>query len=306
MKDIIIRTAKSYKEGLLKSSDPLKNPSSIFSRQYLLNMSKNLLLPEISILLSAEKIREQGLKAAREDDIDNSIILISNSRSMCIQDSLSNEAIISAETFQSAAEAFIQYKKGNYHNAYELLRKSLECSQILNDQYGYNMELRKLHLTRNIIRVYSFIDCYEQSTYLAGCMIKYIEGNREYWPSSLLGTWSKHNEITLQEKWWSMDEILGEFKIILTQPQDISLQIINKMDQSLFVIDDNNIFSKVHVWLAAIRAFINGDLLDFLNLADIFFIDGSPYLTQAWKEISSRFICICRDFLPGIVDDLNY
>lgn len=305
LKVLLSDAITSYRNGLAKAKPPTFNPRELFSSQYLLKMARGLSLPEISVLLNAERIREAGLALARSGDVNRGRIALDEAREVCLQARLSKEATLAAQTFQTAAEAYVQYKVKNYLESFASLINSLESCRILNDEYDYNMEMRRIHLARNIVRIESFSDNLSEATRLASSMVRYIQGHGEFWPLNDLPLWSKTHSLAVQERWWCMDELLMEIGLLLAKPYPTAKQLLKLVGRDVFREETGNEFARVHTWFAAKQASVEDDAVGFVNHAIIFFSGGPGYLDRAWRELLVDFVQVCKKVAPELVSDLK-
>jgi hypothetical protein len=243
----------------------------------------------------------------RSGDVANGEKLLDDARKICLDAKLSNEALSAAETFQTAAEAYIQYKKKAYHKAITSLINSLEFCRVLNNEYGYSMEMRRVHLARNIVRVESSSNNLGEAMKLASSMVRYLEGDDEFWPFCKTQLWTKGNSLTSQEKWCCIDEILMEISLLLNKPKTVSKELLRISEPYLFKrnINNDSEFLRVNAWLAAMHAYVEDNVGVFLDNVAIFFSEGSDYMQQAWQEILLSFVKTCKEIDPKAITELN-
>src|SRR5215211_3025779 len=104
---LAMEAVTAYRAGLARPPESRFDLARLFSSKYLLRMARALTLAEISTLLEAEVLRESGLSLARSGDFVASAHALAQTRSICHNQDLSAEATLAAETFQSAAEAYL-------------------------------------------------------------------------------------------------------------------------------------------------------------------------------------------------------
>ncbi len=307
LKNLLLDSLFAYKKGISKSVSPRINLDEQLNAYFVKEMTKKLSLSEVSTLRTATEIRQYGLNLAKSGDILNGEIFIDAARSMCLQAFLSQEALTISESFHDPAVAYIQYKKKEYFAAYESLLSSLRSCQILKDEYAYNVEARRIHLARNIIRVKSFSGSLDESMRLSSFMIKYIEGDNSFWPFPEQALLSRPNLIDTKIKWVLMDQILGEIALLLGEGKSVFKKLLNINEVYLFENDINltNKLRQVHIWLAAIRAFIEDDVVEFLNNSIIFFLDCSNHMPYAREAIVMALKEVCKTVSPDNAITLN-
>jgi hypothetical protein len=296
--DLVSKTISSYRQGQSRASAVSINPDKQYNDQYVLRMTKRLSPFEISIILKTSKVRERGLVLARSDDVHNGGKALDAAREIYAETNLSREALIITESFQAAADAYLQYKRKEYSEACASLVAALKACQILRDEYGYSVEGRRIHLVRNIIRVESVAGNLNEAMRLAGSILGYIESCNECWPFPELRLLTMPDPLALEVKWLLMDQILGEIASLLANPKDTARQLLKVSESYLFKRDIDSNFVRVHIWLAAMRASVEEDLVGFLNNAILFFSDGPDYMGQAWREMVKHFVQICAEVAP--------
>jgi len=303
--DLVSKTISSYRHGQSRASALSINLDKQYNDQYLLQMAKQLSSFEISIIHKASEVRERGLALARSGDVHNGGKALDAAREIYVETNLSREALIIAESFQTPADAYLQYKRKEYGEAYASLIAALKACHILRDEYGYSVEGRRIHLVRNIIRVESVAGNLNKAMRLAGSILRYIEGCNECWPFPELRLLTLPELLALEEKLVLMDQILEEIASLLANPKDTAKQLLKVSESYLFRRDIDSKFVRVHIWLAAMRASVEDDLVGFLNNAILFFSDGPDYLDQAWRKMVKHFVQICMEVAPeALLQDL--
>ncbi len=294
--DLVSKTISSYRHGRSRASALRIITDEEYNDQYFLQLGKRLSSFEISILLKASEVRERGLALARSGDVHNGGKALDAAREIYVEANLSREALITIESFQAPADAYLQYKRKEYCEACASLVAALKACQILRDEYGHNViEVRRIHLARNIIRVESVAGNLNKAMRLAGSLLRYIEGCNECWPFPELRLLTMPEPLALEEKLVLMDQILGEIASLLANPKDTARQLLKVSESYLFRRDIDSQFVRVHIWLAAMRASVEEDLVGFLNNAILFFSDGPGYMGQAWRKLVQHFVQICME-----------
>jgi hypothetical protein len=301
--DLVSKTISSYRYGQSRASVLRINLDKQYNDQYLLLIAERLSSFEISILLKASEVRERGLALARSGDVENGGKALNAAREIYVETNLSKEALITAESFQAPADAYLQYKRKEYGEACASLVAALKACQILRDEYGQNLvELRWLQLVRNIIRVESVAGNLSEAMRLASSLLRYIESGNEHWPFPELPLLTQPEPLALEEKLVVIDQILGEdIAPLLANPKDTAKQLLKVGESYLFQRDIDSQFARVHSWLAAMRASVEEDLVGFFNNAILFFSEGPNYLDQAWRKMVKHFVQVCMEVAPEVL-----
>lgn len=295
----------AWKSGLPGHRDSGIDAKKIFSTHYLLKMGTRLSLPEVTTLLEAEKLQAEGLSRARGGDIAGSAKALRLAKEICAVVYFSYEASLAANTFQTAAEAYLHYKSGNFDDARSLIFQSIDSCGTLNDEFGYNMEMRRIHLGRNIIRIESIAGDFDPAMRHAIWMIRYIGGLRQFWPFPEMSEWRISVSLSEQEGWWCMDEILGDIAFLLTRPNPIGVEWHREVRPYLEVSANGEKFLKVSLWLNALEAAAEGNISCFLRNTIQFFSSEFCYLRNARRLLLERVVEECYELDPEKCSELR-
>jgi hypothetical protein len=305
--DLVSKTISSYRHGQSRASALRIMTNEQYINQYLQQLAKRLSSFETSILFKAAELQGHGVTLAKSGDIHNGGKALDAAREIYVETNLSREALITIESYQAAADAYLQYKRKEYSEARASVVAALKACQILRDEYGQNLvELRWLQLVRNIIRVESVAGNLSEAMRLASSTLRYIESGNECWPFPELPLLTMPEPLALEEKLVVIDSILGEdIAPLLANPKDTARQLLKVSESCLFKRDTDSKFAQVHIWLAAMRASVEEDLVDFLHNAILFFSEGPGYLNQAWRKMVQNFVQICMEVAPeALLQDL--
>lgn len=261
------------------------NPGKAFSKSYLLNLADTLGLDQISVVLQAEPIRERGLALVRAGEIQDAELALSDAERHCAEASLSQHAYLAARTFQAAAEAYLAYRRRQYELAISLLEEALESSRVLSDDFGHDMEFRKVHLCRNIIRTQCYIVPANEVVQSTVALIAYILGNADRWPLRDEVPWSTGRSLADGEVLWSIDETiinlaLPEVNLGQAGLTEIIQQEINASAQASY-----SVAKASYEWILAMIAASNGNESEILAHASVFFTEDPGGLSHAKKAI---------------------
>jgi hypothetical protein len=285
-------------------------PDLMLDKKYnardLVKTARNATLPEITILLRASGIREEGLTLVRAGDITSGERLLRAARHIVSEAGLSKEALASSESYQYPAEAYLQYKKGEYDRAEALLFQSIVLCDVLHDEFDHQVEVRRIHLARNIVRVKTRAGDCEEALRMASLLVGYVEGDQAQWPLLQRPTERPPDPLLPEERWILMDQVLGEIARLVTRRRATSLQLVNGSAGWLFARRKCAAgFARVHAWLAARRASIEGDAAGFLTHGTAFFAEGRRYLRQASHELTQDLVEFCMEIAPEEVASIQ-
>jgi len=104
-----------------------------------------------------------------------------------------------------------------------------------------------------------------------------------------------------------MDQVLGEVAILATCRSSKSRRLVNGRAGWLFARGSKTVgeFARVHSWLAARRASIEGDANEFLTHGIAFFGERRGYLRRSWRELTSDLVTFCRAIAPDELTSIH-
>jgi hypothetical protein len=273
-----------------------------YNARFLLTISMRLSLTEVAALLRATNARERGLVLARGGDFVSSSTVLHEAWAIIDSSALCREATLSADSFQSPAEAYLLFRQGRFSEAESCLYNALKCCQALRVEYCHENEVRRIHLARNIVRVRTFSGDLSGALAMAGALLEYVEGNQESWPIPELGV-SVPDHLSVDERWILLDQILGEIALLITRRNPRSRELIESCHDLLcsptLSIEAGCV--RAHTWLMAQRASVENDMPTFLCHAIDFFSEGPCYLHRAWKELTAELFEVCLTIAPNLV-----
>jgi hypothetical protein len=285
-------------------------PDLMLDKKYnardLAKTARSATLPEITVLLRASGMREKGLTSVRAGDTTKGELLLRAARRIFSEAGLSKQALLSGESYQYPAEAYLQYKKGEYDRAEASLLQSIMLCHVLHDEFDHQVEVRRIHLARNVVRVKTRAGDFEEALRMASLLVGYVEGDQAQWPLLQRPMARAPDPLLPEERWGLMDQVLGEIALLVTRRRATSLQFVNGSAGWLFAGGKcDGEFARVQAWLAARRASIEGDAAGFLTHGTAFFAEGRRYLRQAWHELTQDLIEFCREIAPEEVASIQ-
>ena len=247
------------------------NPAKAFSASYLLKLAGSLDLNEISTLLHAEKIREQALGLARGGHIPEAEQLMSEMDALYHSAKLSRHAYITARSFHDAANAYLAYRQGRNEQAIQLLDMAIDTCRIMADEFGHDMEFRKVHLGRNIIRAQCFILSASQVVRATVAMVAYIKSDSCHWPFRDHEPWVTRRTLTDGEVLWSIDETLISLALPQVSLVETSMETVLDQHSGVDEFASPDAARAAHAWILAMIAAAYGDHGAMLSHAAVFY-----------------------------------
>ncbi|WP_175991794.1 hypothetical protein, partial [Burkholderia stagnalis] len=209
-----------------------------------------------------------------------------------LSDADTREAVECAETYQSAAESYIHYKIGDFAAAAKSMRESLALCELLADDYGYPLETRRVHLTRNIARVLASSGDREEALRISARLLEYIGGVEAAWPMPYEGP-PRRAHLDNDSAVFILDQVVAEI-VRLMQPNDpaarANLSAVTRARAALDAARAPAQFRRASHCLAACTAWATGDVDCFLDEAAAFFEGGRQSFDFTWLELERQFL----------------
>jgi tetratricopeptide (TPR) repeat protein len=149
---------------------------------YVAELSRNLSDEEMDRLAEATSLREQALEKAREGELERARLLLTEAHDFIGTHLSSPEARTSACSYYAAAAAFVEFSEGNLQTAFELLSEALLLCRQLHSDYGHSVEVRRVHLSRNIVRIVWRMGRHVEAWQLCLGLLNYVWGQEARWP----------------------------------------------------------------------------------------------------------------------------
>jgi hypothetical protein len=271
--------------ALARITRPSRSLDQTLDAQHVLVMAERLSLADLETLGEATALREAGLQAARGGDLERGFALVAEAREQYRDAPLCNEARLSAETFQTAAEAYVHYRMGDQAEADVLLLRAIETGYALTAGYGYDFDLRLVHLGRNIARVRAEAGRAEDALDLAALLVRVIEGESDRWPWPTLAR--APGRLSGEAAWMAMDQVVAEIALALRSPGAAALHARAERDGWLDFNPSVLSFDRAYDFISAYRALAIGDDARFLRDAARFFAGGADKLPTSWRRMDA-------------------
>jgi tetratricopeptide (TPR) repeat protein len=277
--------------------------SKRFSKNYLLKLGEDLPLPEISALLGAESVRERALALARSGDQGEAWRVLDEAQSISEVAGLSHEANVAFYGFQKAAEGYLYYKFGDFVRAKRAMIEALTSTRELNDDFGYDMEFRKFHLARNIIRVEAVCGDLGAAAEHTATLLKYADGrSARFWPFHECDVWRRRRALTADELCWTCDELVGDM-----------ISAMNDRGQALRTFGDCLIHyrsktpqvGQVHLWTKFMADAERGDYVEALQSARQLLCSDLALMPRTRDSVIRSISHISHLIAPELVADFE-
>jgi hypothetical protein len=233
----------------LLSDGAVKDIEMRFGARYLLAMSNRVPIEDIAVFLGASSERERGLVNLRTGNFGAGEKALALARELFSERPLCQEVRLAAESFQLPAEAYLQYRREQGALAQQSLLDAIATCQRLGQEYHHDVEVRRIHLARNIARVRSKAGDAVGALRMLKMLIRYINGHLDAWPLRDLCEAYIPGAASAELKWIQLDQILGDIATISTR-EKASDELLNELTVSgMARIHDTPVATAVSRWL---------------------------------------------------------
>lgn len=184
------------------------DPAQLFSARHLRQLCSALPLDQVNLILEAERLREEGLAFARSGDDADAAIHLARAAAIAERPVLSHHARIALLSFQLAADAYLWHRRGDPAAAAHSLEGAIVAAVELETLYGHDMEFRRIHLARNILRVRMGHSSPYGVAADSIALLLYIGGDGQRWPITAGDGVGSPARLTAGERGWAIDELL--------------------------------------------------------------------------------------------------
>jgi hypothetical protein len=286
-RELFLATLEIHRRALQQPAPRLRDLQSTYDARYAVEVARRLPLAEITALGDATDLREEGLALARAGQLDRGAELVAAARRAFTGAALSAEAVLLAEWFQEPAEAYLQFRRGDPAGAEDSLLRAVAACVRLRAGFGYRVELRRVHLARNIVRVRNFAGRPVDALELAHHLVDHIEGVPGAWP------WPQHtvaepDDLTLDVRLLLLDQVLGDVARLLSPARPDARELLGVADaRGWFRAGAGRPhIDRARIWLRARSMAVRGDWDEFLRLAGLFFAEPPGRFGVAWSELT--------------------
>lgn len=288
-----VNVIKEYELKNCQKSD--LNLDKIYSNLLMQRLTESLPSLEMKFVGLLSNRREEGLKLLKKGSVSEGSEDLMKLRNLIQNTKISKEAFLFLDTFQSAAEAYLYYKTGQFSNAIKVLLQSIESQRILRVEFNHNCEIRKVHLTVNIIRIMIANQNFDEALLHSCNLLKYIWLNHEMWPFESC-FWGEKEILSIEEKMSLSDQIFNEIGVLIRKKLITNIIIISSLKNlknDLNYIDGTD---KVNLWLETQIAFNSHNFTFFINTSTSFFKNGPEYLYYSWKHLENQLLGLDSQF----------
>ncbi len=254
---------------------------------------------QMDALTHISRWRAIGLRRAHQSDIEGAEKVMHVARSKLDLVGLPQLAYLFGNTFQLAAEAYIDYRLHEYEEANKKMQWSLEINNQLVKLGCTPLEPRRVHLCRNKVRVDAFAQRYDAAMSLAAKELSYLMGN--YVNGNFKADLNRQllNEMTREERWALCYQLFKEVALILTKVDDATgsklLTILISEFGSLDKLEDEQfVFEPALKWLRLKQTYYFDSRDRYLEAAADFIKEGEGEWPVLWQAVRFDMYNSCQ------------
>ncbi|WP_427158662.1 hypothetical protein ACQFX9_22570 [Aliinostoc sp. HNIBRCY26] len=256
------------------------------------------------LLNRINKARFQALNTARQGDLFAAEELMKTVRTSWDINQVSSEVNLLYKSFQAAAEAYLDYRRGNFEQAWSNITEAIIIDAMLETEFGYKILFaHRLHLVQNLVRSEARGQRLEKALQLGSQLLSYLQGKSENLPFPV--AWDVDTIATLPPEVISITFTLVTTEIALALAgknhqavQELWKIIVNRID---LTVDDRPIIApSAYGWLRMKQALFNDSLSSAIEVLSEFLRAGRGKTPLLWYAAVIDFVAISNELnLPA-------
>lgn len=298
--NLIQATLANYRQGLTKPIQTIpKSSEESYNSRSQACIKKRLPLNDQLLIKKFNNARERGFMAARKGDLITARRAFAVARIPLQLAKLSYESSLHYQSLLNQAEAYLDYRLGDFDQARNLIYEALANDLILEDEYGYDFLLiHRIQLVHNLARIDARCLDFDQAIELTSQILSYLAQESETLP--IPGLWDSKRvkrqspkDVTAMFK-----QVTGEIVLILAgKDKQLASKLFAIIASRLNLqIDiDRQCYPRAYQWLLAKQAFVNKDVPKFLELASQFLAEGRSENSLLWYATVIDLVAICEE-----------
>ena len=187
---------------------------------------------------------------------------------------------------------------------------SLKLCEILAVEYGYPLEMRRVHLARNFAHVCAYAGEVREALRISAQLLQYIAGTEEAWPLPYRGP-TRRPHLEDDAAVLMLDQVLTEVVRLLEPQEPAARDLLPTIATVSELLRSGGpaTFRRAAHCLTACIAYVQNDEERFFEEAGAFFETGQQALEFAWHELEKKFLRAAalqmqlppaeREWLPG-------
>jgi hypothetical protein len=297
---IIRTTLEHYQQGRTKPIQTTPEISGNLAKHKLETfIEARLPLTDRLLMRKFENARTLGLIAARQGDSIKARRLFALARAPLKFDKLSPEGSLFYKSFLEQAEAYLDYRCGNFDLARNRTSQALAIDSVLEEEYGYEiLLLHRIQLVHNLARIDARCLYLNRAIQLISQILSYLAQESEALP--IQGFWGceRVKRQSPKDVAAMFIQVSGEIALILADRE-------KQLASNLFAIIASHLNLQIDInrqcdprsysWLLVKQAFVNRDVTKFLELASQFLGEGRGSNPLLWYATVIDLVAMCEE-----------
>lgn len=298
---VLKTTLQNYRLGRVKPIQfVLHKYGDFFTHRLYLRMESRLPQEEQVIMQQAANTRENALMAVRCGEFVMAEHLFAKARIPLESNLLSPESSLLHRSFLEQAEAYLDYRKGDFEQVHTRTSVALAIDAVLEEKYEYKiMHIHRIQLLHNLVRTEAKQMCYNQAIELAAQLLAYLEGAIKTLPFP--GFWGFEYIVSQPKELLAATfaQIASEIAVILAgkSPQ-LARELLAVVRQHIppQLQEHYHGHPRAYGWFLLKKSFLENDIAKFLEQASHFVAEGCTDTPLLWYAAVVDFVALCNDF----------
>jgi tetratricopeptide (TPR) repeat protein len=302
--ELIQTTLEHYRQGCAKPIQIVPKSSGEYF-EYLLGhklqtlIKSRLSLTDQLLIDWSTNVRSQGLVAARCGQFATAEQLFAKARTPLESSKLSPEGSLLYKSSQEPAEAYLDYRRGDFDRARTRISEALAIDAVLEEKYGYKtLFIHRLHLVHNLVRTEARCMCFDRAIELACQLLSYLEGASEVLPLPV--PWGSERVAHLSPELVAVmfAQVTDEVALILAgKNRQLARDLFAVVVRYMKLQADGNChpYPRTHAWFLVKQAFVSNDVATFLERASHFLAEGRTDIPLLWYATVIDLVTLCDE-----------
>lgn len=294
------RARSAHVQGSRRPAPRIPNVERRLSVRYVAELSQRLPGAEVELLARATDLRERALVMARAGDTAAARAGLVDAGRFVDRHILSCEGRLSAHSFHAAAAAFVEHVEGQHGIAYQGMIEALGHCRRLRLEFGHSVEVRRVHLARNLVRLIGCLDRHQEAWELDRELLDYIWVSGRPWPLEKGTALDAAQRETLRqdERVFLADQLLSEAINLAVDAQHDGVRLAMD-DGEASLAPGTQIVERVGAVLRLCSKVLSEDTEAVLEELAAYFELGSGELPMTWRRAERLF----REVAPSALSN---
>jgi hypothetical protein len=294
--EILEATLRNYRVGCSKPIQFTLTKYGDLFNEILQSQIQERLSPTDKIFITqSANFRNQAVMAVRRGEFAIAEELFAKLRGIK-PNTLSNEASLLNRSFLEQAEAYLDYRRGDFNRVYTRTDEALAIDTVLEKNYGYEiMHIHRIQLLHNIVRTEARNLRFDRAIELAFQLLGYLEGTFKILP--FLGAWGSEYVARqpLEVVAATFSQIISEIAVILAGKDRQIARNLLSANYIKLKADSLRSHPQAYAWIRLKQAYVDNNIPLFLGQASDFLAGGRADTPFLWYATIVDIVTLCED-----------